>query len=290
MRALREQIGPADERHVWESFLLDSIRQAPLPDFLLYGEPYPALNAIVLTPSEHQQLTSLTERFAGIFRKAILALAHDAAALERMGFPWIAIELLQHEPVDRLPLLGRFDFLLDRAGRWQLLEYNADTPSGVRETVRVEPLIVRHLQPFLPHIPNGTAHHLAALLCQEFGAALQHEDRSPVTLGIITDTGYSEDLAQTVFAARLLHSALEADGVHVLFGDIDNLVFSRGRLCLFGAALDALYRYFPFEAMLGLEAFADLFQAVLTGKLNLLNGLGGLLAQNKGLLVWLWQH
>jgi glutathionylspermidine synthase len=307
MRALRDRIGPADAEPVWEAFLLDAIRQAPLPDFLLYGEPYPALNAIVLTTEEHRQIVSLTERFTAIFDKAVAILAEDTAALERMGFPWIAIELLQQEPPGGSPLLGRFDFLLDRQGCWQLLEYNADTPSGARETVRVEPLIEQHLHPFVPNLPAGTAHHLASLLRREFGNALHphHGETAPLhslvpnppvgavptkTLGIITNTGYSEDLGQTIFAARLLAPALEPHGIAVVFGDIDNLSLSRGRLRLLGTPLDSLYRYYPFEAMLGHRAFADLFDAVAHGKIHLLNGLRGLLAQNKGVFPWLWQH
>ena len=141
MRALRTQVGPADADATWETFQLQAIRQGPLPDFWLYGEPYPALNGIVLTPAEHHALARLTEQFAGIFHKALRALFNDPSdpsPLERLGFPWIVLELLRREADNPPFILGRFDFVLDARGAWQLLEYNADTPSGAREAVVVE--------------------------------------------------------------------------------------------------------------------------------------------------------
>jgi glutathionylspermidine synthase len=71
---------------------------------------------------------------------------------------------------------------------------------------------------------------------------------------------------------------------------MDNLHLRQGRLWLIDRPVDALYRYYPFETLLGTQAFADLFAAVAGGRLRLLNGLRGLLAQNKGVLAWLWSH
>ncbi len=59
-----------------------------------------------------------------------------------MGFPWVAAELLAAER-PRMPLIGRFDFVQDSTGQWWLLEFNADTPSGIREGIVVRPLTER---------------------------------------------------------------------------------------------------------------------------------------------------
>jgi glutathionylspermidine synthase len=115
-------------------------------------------------------------------------------------------------------------------------------------------------------------------------------DGSRRVLGIITDAGYAEDLAQAIFLERLLAPSVAPHGGEVVVADVDNLYLSRGRLGLLGRTLDALYRYYPFETLLGQPAFADLFGAVTAGKVRLLNGLRGLLAQNKGVLAWLWEH
>jgi glutathionylspermidine synthase len=292
LRALRPAAGALDSPHRWTAFVLDAIRRTPMPDFTLYGEPYPALNGVVLTAGQHRRLVRLTTLFAAVFEKAAAALAQDAAALERLGFPWVAVELLAHEDPATPLLLGRFDFLLDKDGRWQVLEYNADTPSGARETIRTESVIAAHLGPLCaPYARSGP--HLQTTLVRAFAQAL---DGLPAargaraTLGIVTDAGYGEDLAQTVFLADLLRPALARRGVDVVYGDVDNLRARRGRLCLLGHRLDALYRYYPFESLLGQSAWVDLFESVTSGRLRLLNGLRGLLAQNKGLLAWIWEH
>ncbi|MGH2353399.1 MAG: glutathionylspermidine synthase family protein [Chloroflexota bacterium] len=289
MRALREHEGPADADTLWETFLLEAIRTGPLPDFCVYGEPCLALNGVVLDRQEHKRMVGLTARFAAVFQKAVQVLAQDAVALERLGFPWMAAELLAREPPDVPFLVGRFDFVLDTGGGWQLLEYNADTPSGPRETIAVEPLIARWLQGSLPAPLARTGPRLAGALRRAFARATGEQAPGGV-LGIVTDAGYAEDLAQTTFLARLLAPALARRGVEVVAGDVDNLDFARGRLRILGRPLDALYRYYPFETLLGRQAFADLFAAVSAGQLRLLNGLRGLLAQNKGLLAWLWEH
>jgi glutathionylspermidine synthase len=239
----------------------------------------------VLTAAQHRELVSATNLFARVFEKAVTEVSRNVQTLERFGFPWIAAELLAREPT-RPIVVGRFDFLLDPARGWQLLEYNADTPSGPRETVEVERAITRHLGEAATHLRRSGPHHAASVR----RAVVEALPPGARTLGVFTDAGYAEDLAQTVFLARLLAPALTRHGVSVVFGDLDNLQVSRGRLRLLGTPLDAVYRYFPFEWMLGQQVFVDLFDAVSAGKVRLLNGLRGLLAQNKGLLAWLWAH
>ena len=219
------------------------------------------------------------------------ALQGDGPALERLGFPWVALELLAREAPDEPLLFGRFDFVLDRGGDWQLLEYNADTPSGGRETVAVERVVAGHLgRGAAPSPPlRRTGPHLASALRRTFRRALAGLPAGS-RLGIMTDAGYAEDLSQAVFLARHLAPALAREGIEVLYGDVDNLTTGRGRLCLMGRPLDALYRYYPFETLLGRQAFVDLFAAAGSGRVRLLNGLRGLLAQNKGVLAWLWAH
>lgn len=303
LRVLRSTPGEQDEPAAWRAFRLDVIRQTPMPDIGHYGEPYPAVNGVVLTQDQHRTLSSITSTFAGIFEKAVDALCRDTALLERYGFPWVATELLVREAAGPLAL-GRFDFMLDRERGWQLLEYNADTPSGPRETVVVEALIARYLGWCGAGLRrSGTL--LSEAIARVFGDTVAATGVGSGTLtgpsaglsrgaqrtvGIMTDAGYAEDLAQTFFLARLLEGPLSKRGVDVVYGDVDNLSVRRGRLYLCDRTLHALYRYYPFEWLLGQQAFVDLFESISDGKLRLLNGLRGLLAQNKGVIAWIWEH
>src|SRR5262249_17362069 len=57
-----------------------------------------------------------------------------------------------------------------------------------------------------------------------------------------------------------------------------------------GQRIDALYRYLPFEAIFGTPTFVAMEEAAALGKVEILNGLYGLLLQNKGLIAWIWAH
>lgn len=259
--------------------------QGLLPDQVVDGEPYLALNALVLDAADHALLARLTETFAAAFQKAGERLAADVPGLVEMGFPWLAAELLAAEP-PRRPLVGRLDFVRDEDGRWWLLELNADTPSGVREAIVADELA----HALLP--TDGLARPGAALapsLIAAFRAALAGAPRGRA-LGLVTTTSMLEDLAQMAFTRELLAGPLGERGIEVVLGDLDNLAATRRGLTLCGRPLGALYRYVPFEGMLGSPAFAAIYEAVAAGHLALLNGLYGLLLQHKGVMSWLWAH
>lgn len=257
-----------------------------LADHLVAGEPYLALNAIVLDAEEDALLRRLTGLFSRAFYRAGCQLARRVPALQEIGFPWIAAELLQTE-TPRLPLVGRFDFVQAIDGHWWLLEFNADTPSGIREAI-VADRLVHELLPDARRLDRPNA-GLADRLVQAFLAELR--DVPPgLALGIVTDASALEDLCQMAYTRELLREPLAQRGVSTVLGDVDNLHQTRRGLALGSERLAALYRYFPFETMLGTEAFTAIYDAVASGQIRLLNGLYGLLLQHKGILAWLWEH
>jgi glutathionylspermidine synthase len=267
----------------YRRFVRRCLVEGLLSDHLVAGEPYLALNALALCQDDLSELRRLTEAFSSAFEVAGRALRRDVPTLEAMGFPWVAAELLAAE-APRVPVVGRFDFARDDDGRWWLLEFNADTPSGVREAIAAD----RAVAALLPEArglvrPSGC---LAELLVESFEAALE----GARTLGLVTSASELEDLSQIVFLGELLRPGLARRGIGLVVGDAHNLrATARGtRLC--GQPIDALYRLLPFEGMLGTPAFAALYEAVLAGRLRLLNGLYGFLLQHKGVMAWLWAH
>jgi glutathionylspermidine synthase len=273
------QLSPARYRRFVRRCLVHGL----LSDHLVAGEPYLALNAVVLGPSDLAELRRLTEAFSAAFEVAGRALRRDVPALVAMGFPWVAAELLAAEP-PRQPVVGRFDFVRDHDGHWWLLEFNADTPSGLREAVAGDAAVAALLPAARDLLQPSRC--LAPLLRQAFASALAGARR----LGLVTSAGELEDLSQIVFLGQLLRADLARRGVDLVVGDADNLrATARGtRLC--GRPVDALYRLLPFEGMLGTPAFAALYEAVLAGRLRLLNGLYGFLLQHKSVMAWLWAH
>jgi glutathionylspermidine synthase len=265
----------------YRRFVRRCLVEGLLSDHLVAGEPYLALNALALGQDDLTELRRLTEAFSRAFEVAGRALQRDVPTLVSMGFPWVAAELLAAE-APRVPVVGRFDFARDEAGRWWLLEFNADTPSGIREAIAGD----RAVAALLPEArglarPSG---RLAEQLVEAFEGALGGTS----TLGLVTSAGELEDLSQIVFLGELLRPGLARRGIDVVVGDARNLrATDRGtRLC--GRPIDALYRLLSFESMLGTPAFVALYDAVLAGRLRLLNGLYGFLLQHKGVMAWLW--
>lgn len=313
---------------VFGAFLEEAVLTAPMPDFAIAGEPYPALGALVLSTPALASLQELTEAFDRIMAIAVDRIVGDRQFLRRIGFPEPTIALLRREPTGSVPLIGRFDFLRDptplpaspdQTGTWRMIEYNADTPSGIREAVTLEPLVGS----YLPHtcasytgVSSGFGPRIIAAVRTALrngllvptapakgGAGSRPQLREGPTrpinhrcLAIVTDLGHTEDAAQAIAYQRLLTQHLP--DTLVVVGDIGALSRRRGRLVVHVDTkqgrkvhpIDAIYRLYPFEAMPGLEAWDALFGAIADGEVLLLNGLRGLVAQNKGTLAWIWAH
>lgn len=283
MRALLSdpsRVSPA----LYRRFLRRAQIEALMPDHLVRGEPYLALNAVVLGRDDLVELRRLTALFSRAFDIVGRAVVPNVVGLIAIGFPWAVAELLAHETPSR-PMVGRFDFVKAVDGRWRLLEFNADTPSGVREGTVCDRL-VHQLAPGTATV-DRVGPDLAGAIAAAFRRALA-DLPAGAALGLVTTASELEDLAQLAFTRDLLASALAEPGIDVILGDVENLAATRCGLTLLGRPIAALYRYLPIEGIFGTPIFAATYDAAAAGKVRLLNGLYGLLLQNKALLSCLW--
>ncbi|HLH22737.1 MAG TPA: glutathionylspermidine synthase family protein [Chloroflexota bacterium] len=269
----------------WTAYLHEAAWRYFLYDSTVAGERYLALNALVLDAAALARLVAATETLGRAFARATRVVQRDRPTLERLGFPWAVAEMLLHEPAGPLlSPLGRFDFLLDEAGEWRLLEYNSDTPSGVRETIGAERLLYRALGRPGRDVRLGA--RLAPRTRRAFARLLAAAPRAVRRLGLVTDAGYAEDLAQLLFLRELLAPL----GLEIVLGDVSNLSVRRGRVHVLGREVQALYRLYPVERLYGHPVFPGLMDAALAGRVVLLNPVAALLAQDKALLAWIWER
>jgi len=267
----------------WEGVARAGLGQLNL-DVWAGGRRYLSLAALCLTPAEAVQLRDVTVRFSGLLDQAVDGILEDPDWWSSLAWPWPAIELARQEPPHpgrQASLYGRFDCLLDERGDWQVIEYNADTPSGGREASGLEPAIAK-LFPKLRGLSPGLRSHLVSALTKRNA---QHP-RPVHLIGVVSSHSWLEDIAQATWLASLLRSA----GQPALVGDVTDLASHTGRITLRGQPIDALYRFYPVERLYRHAIFASVCEAAIDGSLLVLNGLRGFLAQSKACLAWLWAN
>jgi glutathionylspermidine synthase len=248
------------------------------------GRRYLSLASVCLTAAEAAQLRDLTLRFGPLIDRAVDGILDDSEWWSALAWPWPAIELARQEPAHPggiASLYGRFDFLLDTNSAWQVVEYNADTPSGGREASGLEPAVAR-LYPGLRHLKRGLSTQLVRTLRKRIAA----HPRPVRLVGIVSSHSWIEDMAQATWLAWLLRGS----GQPALVGDVTDLATRGARITLRGQPIDALYRFYPFERLYRHAIFAGLCETAIDGNLLVLNGLRGFLAQSKACLAWLWSN
>jgi glutathionylspermidine synthase len=261
--------------------VVESGREALALDVLMHGWRYLSLNAVVLSPSEAEQLRTITPVFGRLLSWATRRLREDPDWWAELAWPWPAVELARGEPDhadDLCTAYGRFDWLLDPDGVWKLVEFNGDTPSGGREVTGLEPAIVSL------HNPEHGVTSLSTGLDEKLRRALTLRlERSPGTVGVVSSHGWLEDMSQARWVAELL-------GERGLVGDMGDLAVRGDQAYLRGQPLAALYRFYPIERLYRHGLFGSLLDLAVDRRLNLLNGLNGFLAQSKLTLAYLWLY
>jgi glutathionylspermidine synthase len=248
------------------------------------GRRYLSLVAVVLTASEAAQLKWVTQRFSSLLSRAVDGILADPDWWSALAWPWPAIELARQEPSHpggQASLYGRFDCLLNADGVWQLIEYNADTPSGGREASGLEPALAR-LHPGLRRVGGRLPRQLTTALI----ARIRVHRRPVRSVGVVSSHSWLEDMAQATWLGALLCGA----GQPAIVGDVTDLAVQHDRVTLRGRPIDALYRFYPIERLYRHAIFASLCELAIDGRLLLLNGLRGFLAQSKACLAWLWSN
>ncbi|HEX8969837.1 MAG TPA: glutathionylspermidine synthase family protein [Chloroflexota bacterium] len=283
MRTVVPKLDYAGYTSAWDRVAEAGLSQLNL-DTWAGGRRYPSLAAVVLSPAEAAQLRQVVVRFARLLNVAVAGILADPNWWSALAWPWAAIELARQEPVHpegQASLYGRFDCLLDQAGVWQVVEYNADTPSGGREVSGLEPAIAR-LHPGSRRFAPRLATRLALTLSRR----IQRHPRPVRLVGVVSTHSWVEDMAQATWLAALLRRA----GHACVVGDVTDLTVGRGRLTLRGRPIDALYRFYPVERLYRHAIFASVCEASIDTRLLVLNGLRGFLAQSKACLAWLWAN
>jgi glutathionylspermidine synthase len=279
VKTLRLYHSYVDYDAAWQTVARAGYRQLNL-DAWAAGRRYLSLATLKLTSVELRQLRSIAPRFARLIDLAVQRILDDPDWWPDLAWPWPAIELARQEPALPTSLFGRFDCLLAPDGQWQVIEYNADTPSGGREATGFEPAIARL------HQRSAPSHGLGGQLVAAIRARLAQQPAPVQLIGVVSAHSWLEDMSEATWLGALL----EKHGLPTLVGDVTDLAPSTSGITLRGQPIQALYRFYPVERLYRHAIFGPLMDAVCDQRILLLNGLRGFLAQSKACLAWLWTH
>ncbi len=269
--AIREEIyRPLRDRFAWSE---------------MYGQEYALPYCHAVTVQQCQAIRLAAAELGKIIKKTVAVIAKaDDCLLAELGIPenaWAAVRVASLFPT----LIGRFDFALTETG-FKLLEFNADTPSGIVEAFFVNNAVCNYWR---RDDPNA---EMAEKIGDVFAEWLRSEamDKDATVFFSALDW-HCEDLGNTKYL--LEKSGLEA--AFVALSDLrvmDDAVYAVSRDGM--KRIDVLFRMHPLE-ILSAEVSEDGFpvgalflQHVAAGRLRLLNPPAALLAQTKALQALIW--
>ena len=225
-----------------------------------------------------------------------IAAADNAIArklLPHFGFEARTIEIIEHSwrSRDTAPsLYGRFDLAYDGANDPKMLEYNADTPTGLYEAAVVQWAWLQDRFPesdqfnsiheglvaawtkvgsHLTSSPDGTGLHLTCL-------APHAEDEG--TLRYLLDTALEAGLSAKIVAAADIGWAAQSDTPELgMFVDLEE------------TQIGTLFKLVPWDWLLADEFGVRLVQKVTAGEITVIEPAWKMVISNKAILALLWE-
>ena len=257
-------------------------------DFL-YGQEYALASPRELLQCDRQELAYATEKLGGIFRKMIAAVQQgNNGLLRELGIPSPMFGAIRLPMMPGMPtLIGRFDFARTAAGL-KMLEFNADTPTGVVEAYCANGEVCRFFGRKNPN--DGCAAHITEAFAQ--GVEVYKEIGYPVDQVVFSALEWHTEDAGTVEYLK------QQSGLKACFTPLKDLRVYRDRLCMVMdreiVPVDVWHRLHPFCILSeekdaeGYPTGAHVLDIIARKKLAVLNPPSALIAQTKALQALIW--
>jgi glutathionylspermidine synthase len=230
------------------------------------------------------QIDVLERGSAECYRICMEAAAHiiERERFTELGIPEIAWDLIRESwNSDAASLFGRFDFVYDGSGPPKLLEFNADTPTGLVEASVAQWHWLEDMQGTLGRDADQFNSLHEKLIAQ--WQWLRNEGHVPGRMHFACVGDHEEDegnlayLRDTALQAGLETHALAMEQI----GWRDDGVFVDEN----DAPIDALFKLYPWEWMLS-DQFGDNLRRT---RLTVVEPAWKMVLANKGLLPILWE-
>jgi len=230
------------------------------------------------TLAEIEELELATNTLHELCLQAVQSVI-DEDRLDEFQIPdlyhdWIRESWSNDEPT----IFGRFDFAWDGRTPPKMLEYNADTPTGLFEASVVQ---WKWLEAVHPHLDQFNSLH--ERLIAAWGA-LRNENFSASRISFGATEDHEEDFGNVSY----LRDTASQAGIITEYLDMTAIGFDsrrNGFVNRNGAPIDWMFKLYPWEWMLA-EPFAP---NLLTSRTKWIEPPWKMLLSNKALLVVMWE-
>lgn len=257
----------------------------------MYDEEYALAMMLPLSEGRRREMADATERLGAIFERtvAVVKQSGDDDLLRELGLPgetWRAVRLAVPRQLETV--IGRFDFAWTDEGL-KMLEFNADTPTGIVEAFHVNGRICAEYGMRDPN--EGMAAHFEPA----FRAAVEayRQDGWPLERVVFSALDWHEEDAGTT---RYLMRQSGIEGA--TFSGLADLRVYGDRLCLLRDGehepIDLLYRLHALEKLAedrdtdGYPTGARVLDLIAERRLAIVNPPSALIAQTKALQALVW--
>lgn len=235
------------------------------------------VHPLVLSDELHGAAVRAAEDVARTVGRVAARAHDDGAERDLYGFndDTLALARASRRARDDASLM-RVDLLLDRDGRWQACEINADCPGGHNEAYGL-PRLARAAGFSAGENPTIGADAVVDKL-------IELARGKPV--GLLYATAYAEDLQICALFKRML----EQRGAETILAAPTAPRMRNGELTIGRTPVGALYRFFPTEWMEGQSNVGDIVRAVESGAVRTLTSFQHIFAQSKLGFARAWAH
>lgn len=251
----------------------------------LSGNLYMDVNALVLTEGEHSRILKAQEDVTNLFKDMEKIVQASPELLEWLGIPENLWEDVVKKKISNLTSYGRFDWMVDKDGSLQLLEFNAETPFGWKEAIDYQDSL-HHLSFNLLNNPNKT---IKCKLKNSIYKSLEeqgysHDDKIAI-IGDIMDQEEHDTFKIMKEATELFCNDVVIDSV-VNLKALDNEIYLHDGYLLH--PVDFLQTFYSCEWLAEDDGAEDLINALRTDKVKLINPSSTLILHSKGLFALIW--
>ena len=276
----------------------------PFVEYEGYDNRYPADDINVLSEYKVRELRSVSQTLFNVFQKAVKVCQRcDDNFLKSMEIPEAIVPYLHQKNVLNLPTwLSRFDFVVDRFGKFKMVEINADTPCAVVEAFYANKLACDN---FGYQNPNeGEYEALKNWLGNIYWRSApavnlnngEFSDERPFIFSCFED--YIEDYGTTKFLMKAMKEAVGglAPEDAIRFESFYTLSIDEAHQIIIpdGRAAGAIYRLHPMEILIdettedGDSLGTDLMDGYKEGQFTMFNPPEAIIMQSKGFQALVW--